>query len=220
MKRGNWSVPEIERLRVLFPRTSPARTARLLDRSVDSVLRRARQVFAADRRVGPWTETDDRTLREAVGVHDLDTMALLVARAPEDVAARLAELHANQRRGPWLDDELSLLKRLHGTRTTRQLVLVLGRSPLDVERKARELCLGKDKAAPTSGPTRMPRWNAESLARLRELYPTRDNLEIARLLNRTVSSVTNKASQLGLTKGRAALQRMGRRNVRRRWGQA
>ena len=218
MKRGNWSVPEIERLRGLFPRTSPARTARLLGRSVDSILRRARQVFAADRRVGPWSEIDDRTLREAVGVHDLDTMALLVARAPEDVAARLAELQTETRRGPWLDDEVHLLKRLHGTRTTRQLVLVLGRSPVDVERKARELCLGKDKASPTTGQIRMPRWNAESLARLRELYPTRDNLEIARELGRTVSSVANKASQLGLSKGRAALQRMGRRNVRGRWG--
>ena len=117
-----------------------------------------------------------------------------------------------------LDDEVHLLKRLHGTRTTRQLVLVLGRSPVDVERKARELCLGKDKASPTTGQIRMPRWNAESLARLRELYPTRDNLEIARELGRTVSSVANKASQLGLSKGRAALQRMGRRNVRGRWG--
>jgi hypothetical protein len=218
VKRGNWSVPEVERLRALFPRTSPARAARLLGRSVDSVLRRARQIFAADRRVGPWSDADDRTLREAVGVHDLDTMALLVARAPEDVAARLAELQTERRRGPWLDDEQALLKRLHGTRTTRHLVLVLGRSPVDVERKARELCLGKDKAAPTAGPTRMPRWNAESLARLRELYPTRDNLEIARELGRTVSSIANKASQLGLSKGRPALQRMGRRNVRRRWG--
>jgi hypothetical protein len=204
------------RLRALFPHTPPDRLARLLGRSVDSVLRRARLVFARPRAQGAWTAADDDVLRVAVGVHDLDSMALLVGRAPEDVAARLAELREARRSGAWSDDELLLLRRLYGTRRPEDLGLCLGRPAVEIEEKARELCLGRDKAAGLGEPVRMPRWSADAVARLRELYPTHDNLEIARILGRTVSSVANKASQLGLGKGRAALRQMGRRNVARR----
>lgn len=216
MRRGNWSAPELMRLRELFPRLPPERVARLLDRTVASVLRRARRMFARERRDGPWSEADDAVLRQAIGVHDLDTLALLVARAPEDVATRLQEFRRAPRRGPWSDAEVALLRRVYGTRGADDLGLCLCRSVADVEAKARELCIGKDKAAAHDVPLSMPRWSAESVARLRELYASHDNLEIARILGRTVSSVANKASQLGLSKGRAALRRMGRANVGRR----
>lgn len=206
------------RLRELFPRTSRDRLARLLGRTPESVARRARQVFARERVVGAWTPAEDRLLCEALGVHDLDTMALIVARAPEDVEERLRVLAGRRRSGTWSGDELAVLKRLHGTRSTTILATALGRAPEDVESMASALCLGKDKAIDSHEPQRMPRWTADEVARLRELYPTRDNLEIARLLGRSVLSVANKASQLGLGKAPAALRRMGRRNVARRRG--
>lgn len=157
-------------------------------------------------------------IRESIGVHDLDTMALIVARAPEDVEERLREIRASRRDGPWSADEVAMLKRLYGTRRTSDLTVCLGRAPDDVEAKAGELRLHKDKAAGMGDLVRMPRWTSAEVARLRDLYASRDNLEIARVLGRSVSSVANKASQLGLGKGRAALRRMGQRNRARRGG--
>ncbi len=216
-RRGTWSSLELARLRELFPHTSPTRLARVLGRSVDSVRRRGAALFLGRQRSGEWSVEDDRQLREALGVHDLATVAILLGRPRDQIERRIAEVAAERRAGDWSDAELALLRRLHGTRTTAQLALALSREEHDVRARAAELCLGKDKAAAAGeGRLRMPRWTPAEVARLRQLYPRRENLEIARQLGRTVASVTNKASQLGLGKSAAALAAMGRRNVARR----
>jgi len=83
--------------------------------------------------------------------------------------------------------------------------------PAEIVAKARELCLAKDKRMVAG--TRMPRWSSAEVARLRQLYPDHSNLEIARTLGRSVTSIANKAHQLGLCKSPATLRTMGRRNV-------
>ncbi len=90
----------------------------------------------------------------------------------------------------------------------------MSRSIEDIEAKAQELCLAKDKGCVSR--VRMPRWQAAEVAQLRALYPANDNLEIARVLGRSVTSVANKAHQLGLSKAPQTLRRMGQRNIARR----
>jgi hypothetical protein len=62
-----------------------------------------------------------------------------------------------------------------------------------------------------------PRWTSEEITILRRLYRTHSNAEIAKLLNRKVSSVVFKGHRLGLSKGIRRLKEMGRENIRRRW---
>lgn len=217
MTRGSWSSPELMRLRELFPRTTTERVARLLGRSVEAVIRRAQQMFCRETQTGQWTVGDDDLLRRGHGVHDVATLAMIVARTPQDVISRLEEFRAELRSGRWNDDEVALLKDLYGTRSADELATCLSRSTADIAAKAVELCLAKDKAARLPGDTiRMPRWTAAEIARLRELYSNQENVEIARQLGRSVASVANKACQLGLGKGRPALRRMGRANLARR----
>ena len=204
------------RLRALFPRTPTRRLARLLGRSVASVERQARQMFGARRASGAWTAADDELLREGFGIHGLDTMARILGRPPSELRDRVETFRGARGGTPWSDAELAMLSRWYGTRRDEDLAVSLSRSVGDIERMAESLCLAKDKAAGLAPGRRMPRWSAGEVARLRELYALHDNLAIARALGRSVASVANKACQLGLGKGHAALREMGRRNVARR----
>ncbi len=65
--------------------------------------------------------------------------------------------------------------------------------------------------------TKMPRWSDAEIERLKELYTTSSNLEIAQALDRSVKSVVSKAHNLGLKKSPNRLQEMGRQNVNLRY---
>jgi hypothetical protein len=111
-----------------------------------------------------------------------------------------------------------LLKQLYGSRSDQDLEVCLSRSAPQIARAAKLLCLCKDKrfaaAMPGAGiRLPMPRWSREEERRLAAVYPHRDNLDIARELRRSVASVANKASQLGLKKSERVLREMGRKNV-------
>lgn len=220
-KRGNWSVQELERLEVLYPRCSDERVSELLGRSVASVRRRARDLFGRRqvRDQAVWTHDDDQVLRAAYGVQAVANIALVLGRSVAAVTQRVERLRCARRGGAWSRTELALLKQLYGSRSDEDLEVCLSRSCEDIEQAARELCLSKDKRFLASGAmrSRMPRWSAEEVQRLRLLYPDRANLEIARELGRSVASVANKANQLRLKKSPTMLERMGRDNVAARY---
>lgn len=226
LRRGNWSVQELERLRLLFPRRGAQATAALLRRSPDSVRRKALDLLRVPPRRGPWTAADDDLLRQSYGVLELRFLGLLLGRSPGDVTKRAAVLRASLRSGAWSRAEDALLKDLYGTRNDHDLEVCLQRSASDIAQRAVALCLAKDKrfvaaavAAGAAGlPRRMPRWRAEEIEQLRRAYPDHDNLEVARLLGRSVTSVANKANQLGLHKSPEFLARIGRANVAVRYG--
>jgi hypothetical protein len=94
----------------------------------------------------------------------------------------------------------------------------------EIHAVAKELCLAKDKRfraaeTPLAGGRRssMPRWTQREVEQLRGLYPDRENLEVARELGRTVTSVANKAYQLGLKKSPQLLASIGRANIAQRY---
>jgi hypothetical protein len=226
LRRGNWSVQELARLRQLLPWRGVAATAALLRRSPESVERKAVDLLRTPTRRGPFAPADDQTLRDAWGAVDARLLGILLGRTPAEVRARAAELRARPQSGPWTSKERLRLKRLYGTRSDGDLEVCMQRRAADLAAAARALCLAKDKrhaAAVRTGAaggvarTRMPRWSAAEVARLRELYPKLDNLAVAQALGRTVTSVANKANQLGLHKGGAVLAAIGRANVARRY---
>jgi hypothetical protein len=74
----------------------------------------------------------------------------------------------------------------------------------------------RDKMVPKRARVR-PRWTKQEVSLLKRLYRTHSNAQIAKLLNRKVSSVVFKAHRLGLSKGIRRLREMGRENIRMRW---
>jgi hypothetical protein len=241
LRRGNWSVQEFERLRYLLPRRGVVATAALLRRSPESVQRKAALLLRVPARRGDWTAGDDAMLRDAWGALDLRLLGLMIGRPPIDVRRRAELLRQQRRTGGWSRAERLVLKDLYPTRADTDLEVCLSRPLGEIAAMAERMCLAKDKRflARRAGrpgsriavtgelppeftplPVRMPRWTAEQEQSLRELYADRDNLEVAKALGRTVTSVANKAHQLGLGKGAALLADIGRRNVQCRYGAA
>ena len=230
LRRGNWSVQELERLRLLFPHRGVEQTAVLLRRSPDSVQRKALSLLRGPQRQGPWTAEEDLMLRRSWGVLEPRLLGLLLGRPSSEVLRRAEELRRGLRSGPWTREEQRALKKLYGTRRDKDLEVALLRSPLEIGLVAEKLCLAKDKrfrasinaGAPSGAgeqppPSSMPRWSQDDVRVLRELYPHRDNLTVAKALGRAVASVANKACQLGIKKSPEMLADIGRANISQRY---
>ncbi|MGE3174282.1 MAG: hypothetical protein AB7O97_16760 [Planctomycetota bacterium] len=222
LRRGNWSVQELERLRHLLPRRGVQGTAELLRRTADSVRRRAASLYRGPMRRAAWTADDELQLRRSWGAVEPRLLAVMLCRPMAEVLRRASALRAELRTGAWSRTELRMLKELYGTRSDLDLEVCLRRPAAEIAATAERLCLQKDKRFAkgrrrSAAAGRMPRWTQAQTARLVELYPDHDNLEVARALGRTVASVANKAWQLGLRKSPALLQQIGRTNVAARY---
>lgn len=77
---------------------------------------------------------------------------------------------------------------------------------------------GKKSPSSRSSTRQRIKWGRSEINRLRRLYPTRSNQEIARRLERSLSSVISQAFKLGLKKDPERLVRMGKENIAHRWG--
>lgn len=206
-------------MRRAFGQRPVADLARRLRRSAASVLARAKAMFKGRRRSGPWSSADDERLRVGYGLVRDAELALSLRRTVADLRARVRALRAQSKTRPWTSADRALLKRVYGSRSAAALEVRLLRPRADIEAVARRLCLRKDRrfAARARVPTRVPRWSERDLARLKELYGTRDTLAVARAIGRSVQSVANKANQLGLRKWKRWRRRAGRAAAARRW---
>lgn len=215
LKRGRWSTPELVRLRRLFPRTTIERVALALNRSLDTVRAQARRLFYREEPViGPFSREEDDVLRRGFGVVAISDLSIVLGRPVDGVTNRASELRSLARTGRWDDVEVALLKELYPGRADDDLEVCLSRPVDEVRVMAAQLCLRKDKGgAHGQGAVRMPRWTDAEVDRLAELYPTCHNLEIARLIGRSVTSVANKAHQLGLKKAPELRRRLGAENA-------
>lgn len=229
-KRGNWSVEELTKLRASFGRRPISQLVRELKRSEETILHRAQKMFAGDKKSGPWTQEDLDSLREMVGCSELETMALVLGRSKQSVLAKLRALSKEKQKGRFTEDEILFLKTFGPSRPDWALAIAMGRDVAVLRRKAKALGLGKDKRleevpipemepivrlAPQPRP-KMPRWSVEDCQILRERYPNVSNLQIAKALNRSVSSIVAKANELRLKKDPLRLEEMGRENAARR----
>ena len=220
-RRGRWSQAEIARLRELYGLRDERSIARELNRPVASVRKVAETVFRNAARTGPWTANEVQDLKRYLGGTTPEIIARILGRSADEVQQQIIELRRIQQTGRWTQEEVAEFKRLYGTRTDDDLALIFGRTLESVKRLGARYCLAKDKAfvrkLTGSAATRMPRWNAPEIEKLRELYPVCANLDIAQKLNRSVKSVVSKAHNLGLKKDVDRLREMGRENVSMRY---
>jgi hypothetical protein len=220
-RRGRWSQVEEAVLKALYGLRDVKAIARELNRSEESVRRKAEELFRGPRRSGPWTSQEVERLKGFLGLNAPEVIARILGRPQEEVDRQIFALGRIRRDGEWTREELQHFRRVYGTRSDDDLSLIFGRTLRSVRTLARELCLAKDKAflkrQRGAGATRMPRWGQDELRLLRELYPSTSNLEIARQLERSVKSVVSKAHHLGLKKAAERLEEMGRQNVSLRY---
>jgi hypothetical protein len=220
---GRWTDEELQRLRELWGLRSEERLAREFGRSVESVRRAAARAFDGRLRRGPWSEEELDRLRQHLGASPVEVVAKVLGRRVADVRAQVEELASRRRRGRWTREELALLRKLYGTRRDEDLEVIFGRPVGAIQRMAKRYALSKDKAfvrrIAGEASTRMPRWSADELELLRELYPDTPNLEIAHRVGRSIKSVVSKAHQLGLRKNIERLREMVRENVAARYGE-
>lgn len=220
-RRGRWSPAEVARLQELYGLRDDESIARELNRPVASVRKTAESLFPMATRTGPWTAKDVLALKRYLGATTHEVIARVLGRTPEEVRKQITELKRLQSARRWTQEEIAELKRLYGRRSDEDVAIIFGRSLESIRKQARRLCLAKDKAflrkLGGASATSMPRWSADEIERLTELYSSYSNLEIAQILDRSVKSVVSKAHHLGLRKHRARLQEMGRENVSRRY---
>ncbi len=228
-RRGRWGRAEIACLREMYGLWDDEVIAREVNRPVKSVRKMAETLFPeVTKPKGPWTEVETQHLRRYLGAAEPELVARILGRTTDEVQTQIVKLGQVCQSRRWTQEEIAQFKRLYGTRTNADLAVVFGRSVEDVEKEAELLCLGKDKSflrkLKDRPPTRMPRWSAEEIAQLEQLYPQTSNLEIARKLGRSVKSVVSKAHILGFKKDLVRLEEMGRQNVslrhRKRKGEA
>jgi hypothetical protein len=220
-KRGRWSKAEQTRLREIYGLRDNEAIARELRRPVDSVLRMAKMLFPAEARTGPWTASEVLELKRYLGATTPEVIARILGRGVEEVRSQIFDLGRIRREGPWAREEIVRLKLIFGTRTDDDLSRIFGRSIEEIHRTAREQGLSKDKAFMRKlrgdGATRMPRWRPDEIAILRANYARTSNLELARMLDRSVKSVISRAHRIGLRKSPDRLHEMGQANVRIRF---
>ena len=223
-RKGRWTKAEIDRLKDMYGLRPESAIARELGRSASSVRKMAEEIFRVSRRQGPWTAHEIQDLKRYLGATTPDVIARILGREPAEVNERIFELGRIQHNGRWTRDEVMKLRRLYGTRSDDDLAVIFGRTVEALQRVAKRYCLAKDKAflkrLAGEGASKMPRWNAQELELLRELYPRMANLDIAQRLNRSVKSVVSKAHHLGLKKELERLVEMGRENVSLRYQKA
>lgn len=220
-RRGRWSQAELARLRELYGLRDDKSIARELNRPVGSVRKMAEEVFRDAAHTGPWTAREVQDLKKYLGGTTPEVIARILGRTVDEVQTEVMELRRIQSAGRWTQDEVVEFKRLYGTRTDEDLAIIFGRTIEAVKRLGARYCLAKDKAfvrkLTGSSATRMPRWAAEEIDKLRQIYPVTSNLDIAQKLNRSVKSVVSKAHNLGLKKEVERLRQMGRENVSMRY---
>ena len=78
----------------------------------------------------------------------------------------------------------------------------------------------KRKKKPPAKPAQVKkRWTKEQIHILKRLYKTHSNADIAKAVGRKVASVVYMAHRLGLYKGSRWMRKVGRENIRHRWGE-
>ncbi|MCX6876270.1 MAG: hypothetical protein NTW21_21055 [Verrucomicrobia bacterium] len=125
------------------------------------------------------------------------------------------------RTGRWTRSEVQQLQRIFGSNSNERLARILRRSVASIQHQARRYQLAKNKVFVKKhrgqGVYKMPRWTPEQVKMLRRIYANLSNLEVARILERSVASVVSQAHVLRLRKSVRHLQGMGRENIRGRW---
>ena len=168
----------------------------------------------------------------------------MLGRQISQIQARIEDYRSRLLTGSWQPEELRLLAKLYASRANVDLEITLLRPQTQIATTAK--CMGlKKQRSPAADrnaslnlrdinqnnrsqqgkstrrkrstrDAKMPRWTEDEVQRLIEVYGNLDNQAISRELGRSITSIANKAWQLGISKSIEQLAKVGRSNVNRR----
>lgn len=223
--RGRWSGRELARLEQGWGTRSDLWFVSEFGRSKSSIEARARELFGRKpSRAGlPWSDAETSRIKQCIGIANIERMSLIARRPPAEVRAWIEHLaNKDYASSGWTREESLRFRQLYGSRSDADLCVVFSRPMEDILQKARSMRLAKDKvylktqAVRAGSRNKMPRWTAKEIQQLIDLYPNTQNVEIAKKLDKSTTSITSKAHDLKLRKSESFLEHMGRTNVRAR----
>jgi hypothetical protein len=226
-----WVCDEDQRLRSCLGVSSLAVISLVLRRPVLEIVARVEEL-ATKVRSGDWCSEEVKSLKCLYGSRDDAVLSVILSRPVEEIQEkasehRLAKSNALLRR---LADECTIL-------TAPLVTSGFARSTFDGADGARRGAPGGATAggatagggtasgATAGGATargataqgRLPRWTGDEVEALKTIYPHKFNVEIAKILRKSVKSIMSKAHDLGLRKSAELLVLMGKTNVEVRY---
>ncbi|MBP7866977.1 MAG: hypothetical protein KA419_13630 [Acidobacteria bacterium] len=140
-------------------------------------------------------------LKTGEGLHSLEELMEALSDMPDSTYNDHVN-PANNDFSNWLRDILELQSMAEAIRHAR--------SPLE--------CLRIIRESLQPGPRPYRKWHKEDISRLKRLFPAKTNQEVARLMGRSLVSISSMAFKLGLRKHPEFKAQLGRLSMSRRWG--
>jgi hypothetical protein len=201
-----WLPDEDQRLRSCLGVSSLGVISLVLRRPALEIAARVEEL-ASLVRSGAWGSEEVKSLKCLYGSRDDAVLSVILSRPVEEIQQKAAEHR--------LAKSNALLRRLADDCTILAAPLVtngFARSTFDGAEAAR-------RAAPSSSAAkgRLPRWTSGEVDELKTIYPHKFNVEIAKILRKSVKSIMSKAHDLGLRKSPELLVLMGKTNVEVRY---
>lgn len=138
-------------------------------------------------------------LKEVFGRRSEASIARELGRPVESVLRMAKQVFRGPRRqGAFTEEELELLRECLGATELDNVALVLSRSPADVE----------SALATFDNFTKKGRWDQEEIARLKRLYGSRRDEDLARIFGRSEAAIRRQANKLCLAKDKTFLRRL------------
>ena len=201
-----WTPEDEEQLRQLWGTMLRSEVARELNRTLEAVSLRARQLgltksHRTHSKKIKWSTKEDQIIRKHYIDWGKKKVAERLGRTEIAVVHRAGQLGATRTIKAWTEEEITELRRLYGTMPYRNIAERLERTVSQVEHKALQLGLQLTPEQQEQLKTFFPgHWTPEEKALLKELIGTMPVREIAVKLGRSYNSVRSKTTKLGLLK--------------------
>ena len=142
-----------------------------------------------------WTKEELEYLNENYDKMSLKELSKGVGKAPSTVSLKLIKLGLDtkyKKEHYWTDEEIEYLLNNYSTSSMRALMKHLNKTESSIEGQLKRQ--GVERKIKGN-------WTEDELNYLKENFDRLDYSEISKKINRSVPSISNKAHELGLTKG-------------------
>lgn len=159
-----------------------------------------------------WKNYELELLKQLYKQFNRAEIAKILNRTEDGIARIAAKLGLTTPHHHWSNDDVKILTDLYPTTPTSDLVSILNRSIGKIINKAKLLKLKKDhtKLDPriqhTIPKLKANEWTEQEETKLREMFSSKFNSELAKIFNKSVAAINCKGSDLGLRKNAEVLK--------------
>jgi len=186
-----WSKSEENFLREKYSELSTAEIAKALNRTIPSIMKKARELKLRKRPENWfWKEEERKFLKENWNKLSVEQLANKLGRTPRAIKSQAAYLGLERKKRRWNQEEINFLKENYGKIPLDEIARKLNRSIFTIKSKAIDLGLTKKKVF----------WTEEEVEFLKKNYGILTNEELSEILGKTKIAINRKAHKLGLKK--------------------